>query len=224
MSGKLFVVATPIGNMDDVTIRAINTLKSVDIIFAETPAHSRRFLDYHNIDKKPIKYNDYNHQSMIEYALNVAENSQSIALITDAGTPTIQDPGYRLVKAFRDNNLEVVPIPGASAAITALSASGLPTDKFLFLGFLPKGDIKKQNLLKSYDKDVTIIIYESPKRILKTLSSIEKAFGSERFVVAAREITKIYEEFIEGSVHDVYENLSQRDSIKGEFVILIKKA
>ncbi len=223
MSGKLFVIATPIGNMDDITIRAINTLKSVDIIFAESPNHSKRLLSHYEIDKKILKYNDHNYERMVERALELVSEEKNIALITDAGTPTIQDPGYRLVKAFRDNGFDVVPIPGASALIAAISASGMPTDRFVFLGFLPKGPIKKRKMLESFDMDATIILYESPNRIIKTLEAICDALGSDRYVMVAREITKIYEEFIGGSAEEILENFKSRDSIKGEFVILVRK-
>ncbi len=224
MSGKLFVIATPIGNLEDITIRALNTLKEVDIIFAETPNHSKRLLQHYNIDKKLIKYNDHNTYKMTNYALEIAKAGKNIGLISDAGTPTIQDPGYRLVEAFRENDLDVIPIPGTSALIAAISASGLPTDRFIFLGFLPKGPIKKRKLLSHYDMDATLIIYESPNRILKTLEAICDALGETRRVVIARELTKIYEQFIIGETKEVLELFKAKGDIKGEFVILIKKA
>ncbi len=224
MSGKLFVVATPIGNLKDITIRALEVLNSVDIIFAEMPHHSKRLLEHYNIEKKLVRYNDHNAHKMVDYAIDEVDLGKDIALITDAGTPTIQDPGYRLVHAFREKGLDVIPIPGASASITALSASGLPTDRFVFLGFLPKGPIKKRKILSQFDMDATIILYESPNRLIKTLEAILDAFGQDRQVVVARELTKIYEEFISDSVENILEVFSKRDSIKGEFVILIKKA
>jgi 16S rRNA (cytidine1402-2'-O)-methyltransferase len=223
MSGKLYVIATPMGNLDDITMRAINTLKSVDIIFAETPNHSKRLLEHYGIDKKVVRYNDHNAYKMVDHAIELANSGMNIGLISDAGTPTIQDPGYRLVFAFRQNALEVIPIPGVSALIAALSASGLPTDRFVFLGFLPKGPIKKRNILKSFDMEATIILYESPNRLIKTLEAVSDALGQERYIVVAREITKIYEEFVEGKVDEVLDIFKNRDSIKGEFVILIRK-
>ena len=223
MNGKLYVVATPIGNMDDITLRALDVLKSVDIIFAESPRHSERLLSHYQIEKKIYSYNDYNDHKMIDRALEWIEKGSSIALITDAGTPTIQDPGYRLVKALREQFIDVVAVPGVSALIAALSVSGLPTDKFIFLGFLPKGPIKKVNILKKFDLDATIILYESPNRLIKTLIAIKNAFGGDRFIVIEREITKVYEEYISGSVGDVIHKLEKR-SIKGEFVILIRKS
>ena len=224
MKGKLFVVATPIGNLEDITLRAVNTLKDVDVILAENPNHSRRLLQHYDINKKLIQYNEHNEQRLIGYALELAEEGNDIGLISDAGTPTIQDPGYRLIETFLKNDIKVVPIPGVSAAIAALSASGLPTDKFLFIGFLPKGPIKKRKFLKNYDTDATLIIYESPNRVIKTLEAICDAFGEDREIVVARELTKIYEEFIRGYAKEVLEEFKSKDSIKGEFVILIKKA
>ena len=223
MSGRLFVIATPMGNLEDITIRAVNTLKSVDIIFAESPMHSKRLLLHYEIEKRVVKYNDHNAMRMIDYALELAGEGSDIGLITDAGTPTIQDPGYRLVAAFRQKGIDVIPIPGASAFVAALSASGLPTDRFVFLGFLPKGPIKKRNILKSFDMEATIILYESPNRLIKTLAAVVDAFGEDREVVVARELTKIYEEFVTGSAKEVLEIFKERDSIKGEFVILIRK-
>ena len=224
MNGKLYVVATPIGNMADITLRALDVLKSADIIFAESPRHSERLLSNYKIEKKIYSYNDYNAHKMIDRALDWIKSGVSIALITDAGTPTIQDPGYRLVKALREESVDVVAVPGASALIAALSVSGLPTDKFIFLGFLPKGPIKKENILKKFDLDATIILYESPNRLIKTLTAVKNAFGGDRFIVIMREITKIYEEYMSGSVDNVILKLEAKDSIKGEFVILIKKS
>ncbi len=224
MSGKLFVVATPIGNLEDITIRALNTLKSVDIIFAETPNHSKRLLQHYGIDKKIVKYNDHNAYKMIDRAIELAQSNNDIALISDAGTPTIQDPGYRLVEHFIKNGFEVIPVPGVSALISAISVSGLPTDKFIFLGFLPKGPVKKRKLLAQYDKDATVIIYESPNRIIKTLEAICDSMGDDREIVVAKELTKIYEQFVRGKAKDILEIFKTKESIKGEFVILIKKA
>ncbi len=224
MSATLFVIATPIGNMKDITLRALETLKSVDVIFAESPLHSRRLFDRYDIKPGAIfKYNDHTAEKMIGKAIEFAEAGKDIGLITDAGTPTIQDPGYRLVRAFRERGFRVVPVPGPSAAIAALSASGMPTDRFVFLGFLPKGPIKKRRMLGRYDIDATMILYESPKRLLKTLEAISDALGHDRHLVVAREITKAYEEFVEGSVEEVIGEFASRDSIKGEFVILIRK-
>ncbi len=223
MSGTLYVVATPIGNMEDITFRAVQVLKNVDYVLAESPHHSKRLFEKYSIHTKLVKYNDdYDVKDVIEKALTDIKSGMSIALITDAGTPTISDPGYRIVRACRENGLSVVPIPGASAVIAALSASGLPTDKFIFLGFLPKGPNKKRKILKEADIGCTIVFYESPNRVLKTLEAIKDALG-ERNVVVARELTKIHEEFLFGRVSDVLNKLSSYPSIKGEFVVLVEK-
>jgi len=223
MSGALYVVATPIGNLDDITFRAIRVLKNVDYVLAESPHHSKRLFEKYSISTRLVKYNDdYDVKRVIEQALSDIKSGMSIALITDAGTPTISDPGYRIVRACRENGLNVVPIPGASALTAALSASGLPTDKFIFLGFLPKGPNKKRKVLKESDIGCTIVFYESPNRILKTLDAVKDTLG-ERTVVVARELTKIHEEFLFGCVSDVIEKLSSYPSIKGEFVVLVEK-
>ncbi len=224
MSSTLYVIATPIGNMGDITFRAVETLRQVNAIFAESPHHSKRLFDRYGIEPQVLlRYNDHTAGRMIQKAIEFAEAGEDIGLITDAGTPTIQDPGYKLVRAFRDRGFPVVPIPGPSAAIAALSASGMPTDRFVFLGFLPKGPNKKRKVLKEYDIDATIILYESPQRLLKTLHAIADSLGENRIVVVAREITKIYEEFLEGKVIELIEEFSNRDSIKGEFVVLVRK-
>ncbi|AHF97131.1 MAG: 16S rRNA (cytidine(1402)-2'-O)-methyltransferase [Desulfurella sp.] len=221
MNTRLYVVATPIGNLKDITYRAIETLNSVDVIFAENPKHSKILLSTYNIKKDVTSYNDHNYQKKIPIALNIASQGKTIALITDAGTPTIQDPGYRIVKAFIEHGYKVEPIPGASAFVCALQASGLATDKFIFLGFLPKSLSKQSKILLKYDLDATIIIYESPNRLIKTLENIKQTLGN-RHIVLARELTKVHEEFIRGPVDDVIK-LFETKKIIGEFVILIKK-
>ena len=223
MSGTLFVVATPIGNMEDITFRALKTLKSVDYVLAESPHHSRRLFEEYSITTKLVKFNDdYDVREILKKALDDLKTGLNIALISDAGTPTISDPGYRIVRACRENGIRVVPVPGPSALIAALSASGVPTDKFVFLGFLPKGANKKKKALKEADIGGTIVLYESPNRVIKTLDAVKEALG-ERLVVVARELTKIHEEFLSGNVSEVLVELSKRPSLKGEFVILIEK-
>ena len=223
MSGVLYVVATPIGNMDDITFRAIQVLKSADYVLAESPHHSKKLFEKYSINVRLVKYNDdYDVKDIIEKALNDIKSGLSIALITDAGTPTISDPGYRIVRACRENGLNVVPIPGASALIAALSSSGLPTDKFIFLGFLPKGPSKKRKILKEADIGCTIVFYESPNRILKTLEAVKDILG-DRIVVIARELTKIHEEFLCGQVSELIEKLLNYPYLKGEFVVLVEK-
>lgn len=221
MNTSLYIVATPIGNLKDITYRAIEVLNSVDMIFAENPKHSKILLSTYNIKKDITSYNDHNYQKKIPLALNLAKQGKTIALITDAGTPTIQDPGYRLVKAFVENGLGIEPIPGPSAFVCALQASGLATDKFIFLGFLPKSLSKQSKLLLKYDLDATIIIYESPNRLKKTLENIRQTLGN-RYIVLAKELTKIYEEFIRGNIEDIIKLLEGK-KIFGEYVILIER-
>jgi 16S rRNA (cytidine1402-2'-O)-methyltransferase len=250
----LYIVATPIGNLGDITLRAIETLKSCDFIIAENPGYSRRLLQY--IDglpasviaspnasegaailsdekiassdallpmtakKEMIQFAEHNEQQILkELTRRLAKEDG--CLITDAGTPGISDPGFRLVRECVKENVTVVPIPGANAAIAALCASGLPTDKFMFLGFLQKTAAKTIGALQTAaDAEATAIFYESPERILKTLAYISNAFPSAQ-VVAARELTKMHEEFLRGTATDVFHMLNEKSSIKGEFTVLV---
>ncbi len=257
----LYIVATPIGNLGDITLRAIETLKSCSFVIAENPGYSRRLLQYIErleiaspnasegaaisnkdgiassarlaedgesgrdallaISAKPIiQFAEFNEQQIVkELARRLAK--QDGCLITDAGTPGISDPGFRLVRECIKENVAVVPIPGANAAIAALSASGLPTDKFMFLGFLQKTAAKTVSALQSAaDAEATAIFYESPERILKTLNYITNAFPSSQIVIA-REITKMHEEFIRGTPMQVSDVLKEKPSIKGEFTVLV---
>ncbi len=230
----LYIVATPIGNLKDISLRAIETLKACDFIIAENPHYSRRLLEY--IDRS-LSQNDATSPSPQKeraWVVFAEHNEQQIVkditrrltkengcLITDAGTPGISDPGFRLVRECIKENVAVVPIPGPSAVITALCASGLPTDKFLFLGFLQKTAFKVIESLESAKQaEATAIFYESPERILKTLNFINNAFPTAQ-VVIARELTKIHEEFIRGNPQQVLDQLKERASIKGELTIMI---
>ncbi|MDR3642804.1 MAG: 16S rRNA (cytidine(1402)-2'-O)-methyltransferase [Candidatus Doudnabacteria bacterium] len=235
----LYIVATPIGNMGDITLRAIETLKRCDFVIAENPGYSRRLLQY--IDglsvrtasviasndsvgmtakKEVVQFAEHNEQQIVkELARRLSK--QDGALITDAGTPGISDPGFRLVRECVKENVQVIPFPGPNAAIAALSASGLPTDKFLFLGFLQKTVSKTVEALQfAANAEATAIFYESPERILKTLSYISNAFPSSQ-VVIARELTKMHEEFIRGTPTQVSDALKDKPSIKGEFTVMI---
>jgi 16S rRNA (cytidine1402-2'-O)-methyltransferase len=217
----LYLVATPIGNMGDITLRAIETLKACDFVMAENPGYSKRLME--NIGawpKEMVQFAEFNEQQTVK-ELTRRLGKQDGCLITDAGTPGISDPGFRLVRECVKENVQVVPIPGANAAIAALSASGLPTDKFMFLGFLQKTASKTVSALQSAaNAETTAIFYESPERILKTLSYISNAFPTAQ-VVAARELTKIHEEFIRGTPMQVMDLLKEKPSIKGEFTVLI---
>ncbi|EKD64272.1 MAG: hypothetical protein ACD_51C00029G0003 [uncultured bacterium] len=215
----LYTVATPIGNLGDITLRAIETLKTVDLIVAEDTRHSRILLDKYEINKPLDSFHAHSGSGKLESLIARLQKGENLALITDAGTPGISDPGFLLISRARDCGIKIVPIPGASAFLTALQASGLPTDKFYYLGFLP---IKKgrQTLLKSFlEEERTIVFYESPYRIIKTLGQIAELM-SERYIVVARELTKIHEEFVAGTAKEVYEVFKAR-APKGEFVVMI---
>ncbi|MBL8029674.1 MAG: 16S rRNA (cytidine(1402)-2'-O)-methyltransferase [Candidatus Doudnabacteria bacterium] len=217
----LYVVATPIGNLGDITLRAIETLKACDFIVAENPGYSNRLLQHLDIRNKEIfQFAEHNEQQVVkELARRLSK--QNGAFITDAGTPGISDPGFRLVRECVNQNVQVIPIPGANAAIAALSASGLPTDRFMFLGFLQKTAAKTVSALQAAEAaEATAIFYESPERILKTLSYIANAFPTAN-VVVARELTKLHEEFIRGNPLDVIHQLQEKPSIKGEITVII---
>lgn len=217
----LYIVATPIGNLGDITLRAIETLKSCDFVMAENPLYSKRLLEHIGAwPKEIVQFAEHNEQQILKDVTRRLGKSDG-CLITDAGTPGISDPGFRLVRECVKENIQVVPIPGANAAIAALCASGLPTDKFLFLGFLQKTAAKTVEALQSAaNAQATAIFYESPERIVKTLNYITNAFPSAQIVVA-RELTKMHEEFIRGSALDVLHDLSKRPSIKGEMTVMV---
>lgn len=238
----LYIIATPIGNLEDISLRAIETLKACDFIIAENPNYSRRLLQHIDsltskteqaaelydplvttnlLQKKEVcQFAEHNEQQTAKELARrlIKENG---ALITDAGTPGISDPGFRLVRECVAQGVQVVPIPGANAAIAALSASGLPTDRFMFLGFLQKTAAKTVSALQAAESaEATAIFYESPERILKTLSYIANAFPNSHLAVA-RELTKIHEEFIRGTPDQVIQLLKEKISIKGELTIII---
>jgi 16S rRNA (cytidine1402-2'-O)-methyltransferase len=217
----LYVVATPIGNLKDITLRAIETLKACDFVIAENPLYSKRLLEHIGAwPKETVQFAEHNEQRVVkDLARRLAK--VDACLITDAGTPGISDPGFRLVRECVKENIAVVPIPGASAVMTALSASGLPTDRFMFLGFLQKTAAKTLTALQAAaDAEATAIFYESPERILKTLSYVANAFPTSQ-VVVARELTKMHEEFLRGNPADVLYQLKEKPSTKGEFTMLI---
>ncbi len=217
----LYVIATPIGNLKDITLRAIETLKACGFVMAENPLYSKRLLEHINAwPKEVVQFAEFNeHQVVKDLTRRLAKEDG--CLITDAGTPGISDPGFRLVRECVKENIQVIPIPGANAGVAALSASGLPTDKFLFLGFLQKTAAKTVEALQSAaNAEATAIFYESPERIIKTLSFAANAFPTSQ-VVIARELTKIHEEFLRGTPMDVIHQLKQKASIKGEITVLI---
>ena len=223
MTGKLFIVATPIGNLDDITFRAVEVLKSVDIVFAEDTRHSKKLLLRLDISKPIRAFHDHNEREKTKAIIGEINSGKSIALISDAGTPLISDPGYFLVAQAKKECLRVVPIPGPSALITALSASGLASDRFTFLGFLPSKKTARVKLLKSLiNRTETSIFYESPKRILATLTDMHRIFGDNREVCLAKELTKVFETIQTDSIPNLIKYLTtDQNNQKGEFVILI---
>jgi len=220
-SGTLYVVATPIGNRDDITLRALSVLKDADLIAAEDTRYTGNFLSLHNIKGRLISYHEYNERERTPGLINRLKNGASVALVSSAGTPAVSDPGYRLIKEAIAAGINIVPVPGVSAAVAALSVSGLATNSFIFIGFCPKKKEKRLDLLRDLNKEKrTIIFYESPRRILRLIEETESVMG-ERFSVLSREITKIYEEFIRGTLSEILTVLKQRPEIKGECTLLV---
>jgi 16S rRNA (cytidine1402-2'-O)-methyltransferase len=223
VSGTLYVVATPIGNLEDITLRALRILREVDLIACEDTRQTRKLLDRHGVSKPLVSYHEHNEQARAEDLLRELEAGKNIALVSDAGTPLIADPGYRLVAQARARGVTVSPLPGPSALVSALSASGLPTDAFFFGGFLPAKKTQRRKTLeemKTYPS--TLVFYETPHRILEALEDIAEVLGPRR-VTIARELTKIHEEFLAGEAAEVREALEKRPSIKGEITLMIAK-
>ncbi|OGT47253.1 MAG: 16S rRNA (cytidine(1402)-2'-O)-methyltransferase [Gammaproteobacteria bacterium RIFCSPHIGHO2_12_FULL_38_11] len=223
---SLYIVATPIGNLSDITLRAIEILKSVDWIAAEDTRHSQRLLSHYEIHTPCLSLHEHNEDERIKQIITLLAAGKSLALISDAGTPLISDPGFRLVRAVRHAHFNVVPIPGACAAITALCASGIPTDRFVFEGFLPAKTAALENHLEKLKQEArTIIFYESVHRIAKTLPTIQKILGDERMAVIARELTKSFESIKQGTLKELSEFIvNHPEKQKGEFVIVLQGA
>ena len=223
MTGTLFIVATPIGNLDDITFRAFEVLKNVDFVLAEDTRHSKKLLSHLDISKPIRAFHEHNEREKTKAIISEIYSGKSIALISDAGTPLISDPGYFLVAQAKKEGLKVVPIPGPTALITALSASGLASDSFTFLGFLPSKQTARVKLLIGLvGRTETIIFYESPKRVLATLTDMQTIFGDSREVCLAKELTKAFETIHTGSIPNLIEYLTiDQNHQKGEFVILI---
>lgn len=220
MTGTLYIIATPIGNLEDITYRAVRILGEVDLIAAEDTRHSLKLLNHLNISKPMTSYFDHNQQLKGERIIQALLQEKSVALISDAGTPCISDPGYQLVKTALSHGIKVVPIPGACAAVAALSASGLPSDVFTFAGFPPSRQGKRHTFLSDISAlPGTVILYEAPHRIQTTLADIREIMG-DRLIVLAREISKIFEQFLCGTVSEVLEDMKSC-SLKGEMVIMI---
>jgi 16S rRNA (cytidine1402-2'-O)-methyltransferase len=220
--GTLFIVATPVGNLEDITFRAVKILKQVDIIAAEDTRHSRKLLLRYDINTRLISCHEHNEANKTITIINYLKNGLDIALISDAGTPTISDPGYKLIKETAKEGISIIPIPGCNAAIAGLSVAGLPTDSFFFLGFLPKKQQKRLQTLETVKhQTATLIFYESPKRVKNLIGSILDIFG-DRKACLAREITKLHEEYIRGNLSEIFKILEDKKIIKGECSLYIQ--
>ena len=221
IKGTLYIVSTPIGNLEDMTIRGIRILKECPLIAAEDTRHTSRLLKHYDILTPTISYFEHNRFARIPQIINHLNSGKDIAVVTDAGTPGISDPAYKLIRAGIEENIRVESIPGASASITALVASGLPTDRFIFEGFLPSKKGRKSKLERLAIIDATIIFYESPKRIHRTLKDVLEYIG-DRPAVIGRELTKMHEELVRGKVSELLTYFNERKP-RGEFVLMIGK-
>ncbi len=223
-AGKLYVVATPIGNLDDITQRALATLQQVDLIAAEDTRNAMRLLTHFSIKQKCMAYHDHNENSQSGKLIDLLSNGQNIALISDAGTPLINDPGYHLVKQCREKGIQVVPIPGACAVITALCAAGVATDQFYFGGFVPPKKQARQALFqKLTEQTFTSVFYESTHRIIASLKDLQISMGDEQNIVIGRELTKTFETFFAGTVTQTLDWIqADHNQQKGEFVLIIE--
>lgn len=221
-TGSLYVVSTPIGNLEDLSARAIGTLRYVDLVLAEDTRTFGILKKRFDIDTRAVSYHDHNEQARTPQIIEDLKNGKNIALVSEAGTPCIADPGYRVVRACRENNISVIPIPGASAILSALAVSGFEINRFMFEGFLPqKSGKRKRVLTQALDSKITTVFYESPFRILATLNEIA-SIAPHRHVFVAKELTKIYEQCMLGTASDVHIELSKQSKIKGEFVLIIR--
>ena len=222
MKGKLHIVSTPIGNLEDITLRALRILKEVNLIACEDTRVTKKLIFHYQIQKPLTSYHEHNEKEKAEELVELLESGKNIALVSDAGTPGVSDPGYRLVKLASEKGIEVIPIPGPSAAIAALSVSGLSTSSFAFSGFLPRLDKKRKEFLEEIrERTQTLIFYESPHRVSKTLLSILETLG-DRQVSVSRELTKMFEETVRERISRVIEILGERKELKGEFTIVVE--
>ena len=224
MDGILYIVATPIGNLADITQRAIQTLKDVDIIAAEDTRHTHKLLQHYAIDTKTISYHEHNEQQRSVELLARLLAGSDVAIVSDAGTPGINDPGFRLVRLAIENNISVVSVPGPSALVTALVASGLPTDEFFFGGFLPaRSGARRTRLVELRDVPGTLVLYEAPHRLRATLKDAAEVLGGVRQAVVARELTKLHEELRRGTLLELAEHYGKSENPRGEIVLLIDR-
>ncbi len=220
--GILYVVATPIGNLEDITFRALKTLEAVDIVAAEDTRNTARLLNHFGISKKLVSCHEHNEASRVEYIIGELKAGKSVAIVSDAGTPLVSDPGYRLIEAAAAEFFRIVPIPGPSSLLAALSVSGLTVDRFIFMGFPPRQSGKRKAFIKAAkDFQCTAVFFESPHRVRDFISDILEVIG-DRAAVVARELTKIHEEILRGTLSSIHKELSGRDILKGEFVLLVE--
>ncbi|MBZ5666463.1 MAG: 16S rRNA (cytidine(1402)-2'-O)-methyltransferase [Acidobacteriia bacterium] len=221
---SLYLVATPIGNLEDITLRALRVLKAVDLIACEDTRQTLKLLSHYGIKTRTVSYHEHNEMTKAAELVVDLEGGAKIALVTDAGMPGISDPGFRLIALAIRHHVPVVPIPGASAFLAALVASGLPTDSFRFSGFLPAKSGQRRKLLESIkDSPRTQVFYEAPHRLLETLADVVEVLGNDRHVVVAREVTKLHEEFLRGRAGEILEQFKARGGVKGEITLLIAK-
>lgn len=221
MFGTLFIVATPIGNLEDITQRALRVLREVDLIACEDTRHTRKLLNHFGIDTPAISYHEHNERERADELCARLDSGTSIALVSDAGTPLINDPGYRIVATAAERGIPVVPVPGPVAFVAALTASGLPTDEFFFAGFLPpRASARRARLEELRSLRATLVVYEAPHRIVATLKDAAQVLGN-RHAVVARELTKLHEEFVRGTLTELLERFSKAGTARGEMVLLI---
>src|ERR1700681_814444 len=222
---SLYLVARPIGKLEDITVRALRVLKEADVIACEPTRQTQVLLSHYGIQTRTVAYHEHNEMTKAAEVVVDLESGAKIAMVTDAGMPGISDPGFRLIALAIPHHVPVVPIPGASAFLAALVASGLPTDSFRFSGFLPAKSGQRRKLLESVrESPRTQVFYEAPHRLLETLSDVVEILGHDRYVVVAREVTKLHEEFLRGRAAEVLEQLKSRGDVKGEITLLIAKA
>lgn len=223
MAGTLYVVATPIGNLGDITYRAVQILKEVSLIACEDTRHTRKLLQHYGITTRTISYHEHNEQQRAHELLELVKKGDNIALVSDAGTPTVSDPGFRIIQAAAENGLNVVPVPGPSALIAALTVAGLPTDEFLFVGFLPAKAVARTNKLKQLGSvEATLIFYEAPHRLAATLKDAAAVLG-DRSAVVARELTKMHEQIKRGRLSELAQHYASSENPRGEIVLLIDR-
>jgi 16S rRNA (cytidine1402-2'-O)-methyltransferase len=221
MAGAIYLVATPIGNLEDITLRALRILREADVIACEDTRHTRKLLSHFAIQKPLISCHEHNEAQRANELVERAQRGEAVAVVSDAGTPGISDPGFRVVQTAVEAGVPVVSVPGPVAAISALAASGLPTDSFLFVGFLPPKKSQRRKALESLKRqDVTLILYEAPHRIVETLEDVLQLLG-DRPLVVAREMTKLHEEYLRGTVSALLKELQSRSTLKGEMTVIL---